>query len=272
MMLQVSCYKSIIKLLLTLTELLIGDKWSSLCLHWIQIIYCYLVVTRWTNYSRIYDITVNLKSLFLIIIYSSAIVIAPEVLHAFIQHLMEHKWTSDHKWKLSIWPHSGIQVTNTDPLCVYSWGAKPHSNTCQQSFNVDCFSVLTSAGLMRLSATTLINCWCSCAASDAWISMKRRGRLVCLSVDRVSVSLITSCVEEDARNVKPTRPILTKYRSIRWKPKTIPRAFVWLRYEANYSSWFPHWQMNQVWLCVYSCQHGLQFSHSILEKCTQQRL
>lgn len=126
-------------------------------------------------------------------------------------------WTFDHKLKLSLWPQSGIQDTNVDPLCVYSWGSKPHSNTCLQSFNVDSLSLLKSAGLMKLSATTLINC--SSAAwspSDAGISMKRRGRL---SVSLRRQSQCESYYQEGARNVKPTRPILTKYRSICWNTK-----------------------------------------------------
>lgn len=118
----------------------------------------------------------------MIIIYSWATVIALEELHTFIQHLMGYKWIFDHKWKLSIGQQFVIQETNTITLCLYSrgGGGKPHSNTCLQSFNVDSLSVLTAVGLMRLSTTTLINCWCLCAAwslSDPGISIKRRGRL-----------------------------------------------------------------------------------------------
>lgn len=39
---------------------------------------------------------------------------------------------------------------------------------------------------------------------------------VCLSADRVSVSPITSCKGEGARNFKPKHPILTK-NSVRWE-------------------------------------------------------
>lgn len=188
---------------------------------------------------------------------------------------MGYKWTSDHKWKLSKWPQSGMQETNTNALCVNSWGAKPHSKKCLQSFNVDSSSVLMSVGLMRLSTMTLINCWCPCVAwspSDAGISMKRHGRL---SVSLCRQSQYEPYYQLQGGKCQKCQNYTSHPHQIHEYPlktKTICRVLAWLRYEANYSSWFPHWQINQVWLCVYSCQHGLQFRHSRLKKCTQERL
>lgn len=89
---------------------------------------------------------------------------------------------------------------------------------------------------------------------------------VCLPADRVSVSPISSCKEEGARNARPKYPHQRDecpLRTIKWH---IQRWGWGVRHGP------PHWQMNQAWLYVYSCQLGLQFRHSILEKCTQQRL